>query len=719
MAFQPQVGDTLEIDGARYSVSPHPAAPSVPYGQEGRAGTVYQLDITNGDPGAGGAGATTPWGGDPRHRGLKVFKPRYRIPSLVSLTERLEAFADLPGLEVCRRSVLTPQRHSALLHAHPDLTYAVLMPWISGPTWMEVMLDERDLSVDDSLLFARSLVELLATMEQRGLAHCDLSGPNVLLPALAVDADPSSLPPVALVDVEQLFGPGLSRPEVLTGGSPGYAQHRGAPEGLWESRADRFAGAILIAEMLAWCDSRVREAGWGETYFEAQETQEATERYELLVSVLTERWGQAPTGLFERAWQSEVLADCPTFGEWLVMMPEAGRAPAPPVPTAVKPTTISAPQTPDEVVSGLMSVARDLEDQGNRVAALEVYEQARRQASDGSGLRRELELIVQQLQAESTRAASDVRSATRQPPPPPAAVEAQPDPSGFLADGTAAFQRGEWGRARELLNEAVRWLPEPSTERREALRMIATAEKRLAPPRAPRPWRLWAGFAAVVGVIVAGALLYRERAAQEEAQMRASAATATAEAAAQASATADAAATAAAVASATAQAEQQAQATSQALELVQRQATATAQARAAQATPTRLPPTATPTVDALWLTTLRFLEPVWEKDWPAAIRILEGFLRDYPRYRPAEEKLYGALVAYADQLIANDQDEEAVKRLLQAQALLPDRDEAEAALLALTPTPTPAAPPKPVVPPGPVAPPGPAVVPTKSPLAPR
>ncbi|MFN3761976.1 MAG: hypothetical protein ACK4WK_02090 [Anaerolineae bacterium] len=43
MPFEPQVGDILEIDGQRYAVAGHPAAPGMAYGQEGRAGTVYHL----------------------------------------------------------------------------------------------------------------------------------------------------------------------------------------------------------------------------------------------------------------------------------------------------------------------------------------------------------------------------------------------------------------------------------------------------------------------------------------------------------------------------------------------------------------------------------------------------------------------------------------------------------------------------------------------------
>jgi hypothetical protein len=43
MPFRPNVGDTLFVEGTLYSVAEHPFAPGIPYGQEGRAATVYQL----------------------------------------------------------------------------------------------------------------------------------------------------------------------------------------------------------------------------------------------------------------------------------------------------------------------------------------------------------------------------------------------------------------------------------------------------------------------------------------------------------------------------------------------------------------------------------------------------------------------------------------------------------------------------------------------------
>ena len=112
MPFHPQVDDQLTIDDVVYRLAEHPAAPGMPYGQEGRQAVVYQLIA-----------------GDER-RALKVFKPRYRLPGLVSLAQRIAPHADLPGLSVCRRAVLSARHHRELLRQHRDLTYAVLMSYL-------------------------------------------------------------------------------------------------------------------------------------------------------------------------------------------------------------------------------------------------------------------------------------------------------------------------------------------------------------------------------------------------------------------------------------------------------------------------------------------------------------------------------------------------------------------------------------------------------------
>lgn len=307
MSFQPNYNELLNIKNKTYYIAEHPYAPGMPYGQEGRQAVVYKL-----------------LGPEQQEVALKVFKPRFRVPGMVTLAIQLAQFADIPGLAVCRRTVLSARQHSDILNQFPDLTYAVMMPWLAGPTWMEVMLGKTELSQRESLKYARFLTEVLTSMEEQNIAHCDLSGPNLIMTGML---DPNAPVPVAMVDVEQMYSPSFQRPVALPGGSPGYA-HYTATEGIWSPEADRFAGAVLIAEMLGWCDPRVRKSSWGESFFAPQEMQQDGERYHLLIQVLKEKWGEDIAGLFKRAWESELLLHAPTFGEWLVALAKIDSVPA-------------------------------------------------------------------------------------------------------------------------------------------------------------------------------------------------------------------------------------------------------------------------------------------------------------------------------------------------------------------------------------------------------
>jgi hypothetical protein len=380
MVFSPNPRDELIIDGVAYRIAEHPAAPGFPYGQEGRAGIVYCLQ----NPATASKAA------------LKVFKPRFRSPFLVAQADRMAPFAALPGLRACRRTVLTPFRHADLLRQHPDLTYAVLMPWIQGPTWFDILMDRKPLPPETSLALARSLTQVLARMEEQGIAHCDLSAPNVMLPLLAGGAG------VELVDLEGLYAPGMPQPQELSSGSAGYA-HPQAAGGLWSPEADRFAGAVLLAEMLGWCDPQVVQAAWGESYFDPAEMQQQTPRYRTLVTALERRWGSAVAALFERAWRSDTLADCPTFGEWLVALPEQPpigitRVVASPEPGKEERFAALTPVEAAAEIRALMQAARRMEDKGGPESALELYRQALGLAQAHPSLRslaREIERIIQ------------------------------------------------------------------------------------------------------------------------------------------------------------------------------------------------------------------------------------------------------------------------------------------------------------------------------------
>ncbi|NMB88710.1 MAG: hypothetical protein GYA17_10140, partial [Chloroflexi bacterium] len=296
MEFRPEVNQRIHID-QDFVFTQHPAAPGLPYGQSGRRGTVYQVVLED----------------DGSFHALKVFSEFFQDPRNAVTAQRLYHFAGLPGLQVCYRKVITPRLYPDLAKNYPQLGYAVLMPWVEGETWYDQILSAEPLTADQSYLLARQLAGNLAEMEKRHLAHCDLSGANCL-----IQLDPLR---VALVDVEEMYGPDLKSPDArkLPAGTPGYA-HQTAYRGLWGSDADRFAGAVLLAEMLGWCNDRVRQCACEAQYFDEDETQTTCERYQVLREALRREWGGEVSDTFARAWFSERLPDCPTFERWSTVL---------------------------------------------------------------------------------------------------------------------------------------------------------------------------------------------------------------------------------------------------------------------------------------------------------------------------------------------------------------------------------------------------------------
>ncbi|MBV9582145.1 MAG: hypothetical protein JO057_26475 [Chloroflexi bacterium] len=112
------------------------------------------------------------------------------------------------------------------------------------------------------------------------------------------------------------------------------------------------------------------------------------------------------------------------------------------------------------------------------------------------------------------------------------------------------------------------------------------------------------------------------------------------------------------------------------------------------ATTAATPPLATelPDAEQAWLSLTPELDATWGVDTPLTIQMLDNFLTRFPDYAPASDKLYSALLAYGADLQQAGDPQAATEALLKAQALLPDRGEADAALLALTaPPPAPLA----------------------------
>lgn len=80
--------------------------------------------------------------------------------------------------------------------------------------------------------------------------------------------------------------------------------------------ADRFAGAILLGEILSWCSEEVRNKNGRMRYFKTEEMQKECERYTLLQQVLHNQWNGEIAKLFKQAWSSNSFAECPSFAQW-------------------------------------------------------------------------------------------------------------------------------------------------------------------------------------------------------------------------------------------------------------------------------------------------------------------------------------------------------------------------------------------------------------------
>jgi serine/threonine protein kinase len=293
--LEPRPGDTIVLD-ATYAFTPHPTLPKMAFGQEGRKELVYQLSKNGG------------------RFAFKIFKPQYRVASLVDTCRNLSKLS-IGGFEACRRLCFARPLYSKLIDQYPDLEYAVLMPWIQGSTWFDVVMSRASLSKDACKTIAKNTAEVLANLEKQGYAHCDVAGSNVIVNTVQGQ--------VNFIDVEDMFGPGLPKPSACPMGTEGY-QHPSSranqDRGQWCLSGDRFSAAVLLAEMLGWFDPEIRKIGDQEHFFAPGEMQDPNgQRYKRLLSTLR-GLSKKVADCFERAWTSATLEDCPPLAEWAKLL---------------------------------------------------------------------------------------------------------------------------------------------------------------------------------------------------------------------------------------------------------------------------------------------------------------------------------------------------------------------------------------------------------------
>ncbi len=298
--FNPTLNTRLMIGEEEYGFTPHPVVPSIVWGQEGRHAIVYQIRS------------------ETARYALKVFRPVFRHEGLVDAAENLAYYQELPGMRVCRQTVLTREEYGPLIDRHEDLNYAMMMPWIDGQTWFDFLQKKENVTLDQSRQLAENIAWVLYALELNRLAHCDLSSGNVIISP--------QLKQVDLIDVEDLYSPWIDTPPYVSLGTMGYAHRSVRQDGQWGPLGDRFAGAILLAEMLAWANPEVRDAAFGESYFEPEEVQADSARYRLLRDTLrVYDPGFAET--FESAWRSRALEECPPLKTWYDLLDGLPREP--------------------------------------------------------------------------------------------------------------------------------------------------------------------------------------------------------------------------------------------------------------------------------------------------------------------------------------------------------------------------------------------------------
>jgi tRNA A-37 threonylcarbamoyl transferase component Bud32 len=314
--FEPKPNDIVALFGQKYYVQPHPFAAYMPYASEGRRAVVYQLRNAAGE-----------------NYALKVFRKKFRNDSLLASINLLNRFATLEGMRAARRQVIAPTDNAA--RQCRDLQYAMLMQWVRGQTWYDVLIEARrtgtHLALPAAIHLCARFLNVMRGLEAAGIAHGDIAPGNVMVEVAAVD--------VQLIDLEDIYVPGESAPEQRNTGSTGY-RHHSAEQGAttWCSAGDRYAAAVLAAEMLVLAEPQLARRATDEGYFVGHcQSSDGVERYNAAQGWLKKTAPDFAT-LFAQAWLSDSLAQCHKLAELhAAILPVALQTPRAPEPTITLP----------------------------------------------------------------------------------------------------------------------------------------------------------------------------------------------------------------------------------------------------------------------------------------------------------------------------------------------------------------------------------------------
>ncbi|WP_394613592.1 hypothetical protein JNUCC0626_27140 [Lentzea sp. JNUCC 0626] len=244
---------------------------------------------------------------DGRHMALKVFKKRYALSENILTSIQLNSLKTRPGLSVCSRRWIDVAEAEDI--GEPGLAWAILMPWIDGEPWTALIESRRVLTQDHCLALARYTAMVLAALESDEYVHADISSSNVFVQNL------DGWPRIELIDVEDMYHPAFVEVRSPPDGTAGYAHPKNVGLGCRNPYGDRFAGGVLLTEMVVWQHPELRAAAMSDSLFAPRELCRPGAKFDAVAAALD---GQAPQlgALFRRLWWSSGLDTCPTLQEW-------------------------------------------------------------------------------------------------------------------------------------------------------------------------------------------------------------------------------------------------------------------------------------------------------------------------------------------------------------------------------------------------------------------
>lgn len=222
------------------------------------------------------------------------------------------------------RRVLKGSSVSAAAYSNPAFESwvdgTILMREVAAPTWAELAASIKSgakaLPRVERLFLCGKLSAKVDWLESASLAHRDLSAANVMVDPINVE--------VHLIDWDSLYHPSLGLPSNAVPGTEGYMAPFVRADGgadarlTWQEGADRFALAILNAEILAVNAESALSAGGG--LFDQDDLYKRTGRTVSDVRNNLQHSFPGAARLLDAALTAPSFEKCPGPSDWINLL---------------------------------------------------------------------------------------------------------------------------------------------------------------------------------------------------------------------------------------------------------------------------------------------------------------------------------------------------------------------------------------------------------------